>query len=214
MKGPFEFFLTNFKKQLFVLCGIALLGVGYFGFQLRLDEILMLVPFLLLTIFYVLPIKWLSKSKKSLRTISGIKIFVIAFCWAGVTVLIPLIHLKVSFSWDLAGVFLQRLLFVLAITIPFDLRDLEYDEANLKTIPQMLGISKAKKFGLLLLMFFLGLSILLNSEDPYRLRIEFLIALISLLFLVRSSAQQHKYYSTFFVEAIPILWFVLVFITS
>ncbi len=212
MKGFLANFFEVYKKEVFFLCGIAILGIGYFGLQLNYLEVISLVPFLALTIFYVLPLKMISKSKQSLRTVSGIKIFVIAFCWAGVTVLVPVIHMKVGISWEVLGILIQRLLFVLVITIPFDVRDLSHDDTNLKTIPQLLGVSNAKRLGLFLLMLFLGLSVVLSSQDSSRLRIEFVIALIALLLLVRSGEDQQKYYSAFLVESIPILWMVLILV--
>ena len=211
MQGFFAIFFKTYQVAISVLCGIAFLGMCYFGIQLKYPVVVSLLPFFLLTIFYVLPLKFLSKSSQSLRTISGIKIVVIALCWAGVTVVVPAVYMKLPISLEILGVFVQRLLFVLAITIPFDVRDLSYDAASLKTIPQLLGIARAKRFGLVLLILFLGLSIWLNAEDPQRLRIEFFIALVSLLFLVRSREDQHAYYSAFFVEAIPILWMGLVY---
>ncbi len=205
-------FFEAYKKEVFFLCGVAILGIGYFGLQLDYRELISLVPFLVLTIFYVLPIKKTSKLKQSLRTISGIKILVIAFCWAGVTVLIPIVHMKIGVSWEVLGVFTQRLLFVLVITIPFDVRDLSHDDTSLKTIPQLLGVSNAKRLGLFLLMLFLGLSVVLSSQDSSRLRIEFVVALIALALLVRSGENQHKYYSAFLVESIPILWMALILV--
>ena len=40
--------------------------------------------------------------------------------------------------------FVHRLCFVFAITIPFDIRDLKYDSLQLKTIPTIFGEEKAR----------------------------------------------------------------------
>ena len=52
-----------------------------------------------------------------------------------------------------------RLFFILAITIPFDIRDLKYDKSNLKTLPIIFGASKARLIGLLSLLVFEIISI-------------------------------------------------------
>jgi hypothetical protein len=183
----------------------------FIAFKLNIKALLSLIPFGLFTLFYVIPLKGITKTATSLRMVSGVKIFLIAFCWAYITVLFPLINYDVIFSIDVWVVFLQRFLFVLVITIPFDIRDLGHDEDTLKTIPQVLGLQNAKRLGLLLLMLFLGLTFLRSSVTHNQIRVEFIIAVISLLFLIKSKVTQSKYYSAFFVESIPIIWLLLVF---
>jgi len=178
------------------------------AFQLQLKAILSLLPFFAITMFYVIPIHKVFSSNNSLRTVAGIKIFLIAFCWAGVTVVFPILNYDIVLSTDVIIVFLQRFLFVLAITIPFDLRDLSHDDDGLKTLPQLIGVARSKKLGILFLMLFLGLEFFIN--DSNQLRITFVVSLISLFLLIRSSTNQNKYYSAFFVESIPIVWLLLV----
>ena len=169
-----------------------------------------LIPFGLFTIFYVVPFSHFTNSNKSLRTLGGIKIFLIAFSWAGVTVLFPLVDYNMPVTADALVLFLQRFLFVLVITIPFDIRDLNYDIDSLKTLPQVLGVEKVKKLGLFLLMLFLGLNFLKSTVDHTQFRIELIVAVISLFFLTKSEVNQSNYYSAFFVECIPIIWWLLI----
>ncbi len=207
IKSWFSNWIDKNKIAIFSLSFISLLGMCYLILGLRLKAIISLIPFFLMTFFYVIPIGRVFSSEKTLRTISGIKIFLIAICWAGVTVIFPFIHYDIAITTDMYILFLQRFLFVIIITIPFDLRDLSHDEDTLKTIPQLVGVAQAKRLGLILLMLFLGLEILIN--DLTQLRITFLIALISLFFLIRSTTNQSRYYSAFFVEGIPIVWLLL-----
>jgi len=204
----YDWIETN-RLKIILVSMVSLIGVIYFGLNLSVKALLVLFPFMMLTLFYVLPLKILAKRTKSLRTLSSLKIFLIAFCWAGITVILPLINYEIQFSTDILIIFIRRFLFVLVITLPFDIRDLRYDDESLKTLPQLLGIEKVKKLGLLMLMLFLGLLFLRNDLTQSTLRIEFIIAIISLLLLVRAKEYQHKYYSAFFVESIPILWLLL-----
>ena len=49
--------------------------------------------------------------------------------------------------------FFERFLFIMAITIPFDIRDLKIDnQVGLKTIPSILGIKKSKMIAYFLLI--------------------------------------------------------------
>jgi hypothetical protein len=191
---------------------LSFIGIVYIGFNVSINALLFLIPFGGLTLFYVFPLPLFLKNNTSLRTIARLKIFLIAFCWAGITVLFPLINYEVVFSSDLFIIFLQRFLFVVVITIPFDIRDVSYDATSLKTLPQILGVEKAKRLGLFLLMLFLGLLFLRTSIDESLIRIEFGIALLSLFFLIRSKEIQSSYYSAFFVESIPIIWLLLLLI--
>ncbi len=207
IKSWFSNWIDYHKIIIGVISLFSLMVMCYLAFQLRAKAILSLVPFFMMTLFYVVPVRRVFPSITSLRTIAGIKIFLIAFCWAGVTVLFPILNYDIAISTDMMIVFIQRFLFVVAITIPFDLRDLSHDDDDLKTLPQLIGVVKSKKLGLLFLMLFLGLEFLVNGLN--QIRITFIVALISLLFLIRSNTNQSKYYSAFFVESIPIVWLLL-----
>ena len=88
---------------------------------------------------YVIPF---NRSKKNIRNHSQIKIFIVAFCWASVTVLFPLTNETDIDFLNSFLLFIQRFIFVIAYTIPFEIRDLKYDSLNLKTMPQVFGIKK------------------------------------------------------------------------
>jgi len=84
-----------------------------------------------------------SRSKKlfKLREIPYLKLFVIAFVWSTTTILLPVIHTERDLNnVDVILMLFERFLFVLAITIPFDIRDLNVDKSvGLKTIPIRIG---------------------------------------------------------------------------
>ena len=163
------------------------------------------------SLFYVVPISKKNDSPIALRSISFLKLFLIAFSWAGVTVLVPFINYNIELHSKEIIIFIQRFLFLLAITIPFDIRDMDFDNVNLKTLPQYIGIQKSKVVGLFLLMLFLGLEIFKNPIER-NFRINFIVALISLFFLMKATQNQNKYYSSFFVESTPIIWLILLFV--
>ena len=198
------YWIETYRKLLYTIAFVSLLLLVYLVFKLNSYALLLLMPLAAITLFYVVPFK----GNLSLRKLSGFKLFLIASSWAIVTVSLPVINYEFPLTKDVIIIFLQRVFFVAAITIPFDIRDLNYDQPSLKTLPQSFGVARAIHIGIILLMLFLGLNFL--KEDPGQmLRTEFLVTLLSLFLLVRSTVGQHKYYSTFFVEAIPIFWMVL-----
>jgi len=199
----YNLWIIDHKKQLQLVTLLGFFCIVYFGFQLRLKAIFILIPFAFATFFYVFPLK-----KYSLRNVAGLKLFLIAFSWAGITVLFPLAQNYLQFHFTDWITFLQRFLFVIAITIPFDIRDVIYDVSELKTLPQQLGILKTKKLGVGLLFLFIILE-LLKPIEVRQLISSILIVLISSLLLYFSPVKQSKYYSAFFVESLPIIWYIL-----
>ena len=198
--------LKDHKKILFFLVAISLITLVYLTIQLRLKAVLVLIPFAIATLFYTFPIE-----KLSLRNIPGLKLFLIAFSWAGITVLFPLIQNYMSIRGTDWITFIQRFLFVIVITIPFDIRDINYDQNKLKTLPQQLGISKSKVIGLLLIILFLFLEFLKIDFTSKSILVILLISVLTSIFLVNSSDKQSKYYSAFFVEGIPLFWLITVY---
>lgn len=204
IKSWMHSWITSNKLLLYILSGVSFMSLIWFCLQLQKQTLFALLPIGVLTLFYVVPFR----GNLSLRIVSGLKLFLIAFCWAFVTVFLPLLDADISINLDICITFLQRFFFVAAITLPFDIRDLQYDNSSLKTIPQVFGEAKAKRIGILFLMLFVGL--IFFKENPSQfLRTEFVVLLISLFLLMRATINQHKYYSAFFVEAIPIVWCLL-----
>jgi hypothetical protein len=197
--------IKNHRKSLILLNILSLIGFFYFFFKLRLEAIYLLLPFFFATIFYIVPVY---PKQKNLRSVATLKLFLIAFSWAGVTVLFPLIQNEIYFTGEVWVLFLQRFLIILAITIPFDLRDLNYDNIELKTLPQLIGIKKSKNIGYLATVLFFMLGFFLQKETS-QIFINLIISAITVAALYYSSENQRKYYSSFWVEAIPILWLLL-----
>ncbi len=201
------------RKIIITLTFVSGIFVAYISFLLNVKALVALIPFGLFTLFYAIPIK--KEKKVTLRSLAYFKLFLIAISWAGVTVLIPLINYDIVFDKDVAIVFIQRFLFAVVVVIPFDIRDMNFDNEQLKTLPQFIGIQKSKILGLVVLMLFLGLEFLKNPIEPQQLRVHFFIALFTLLFLFNANENQHKYYSAFFVESIPMVWLgAFVFLNS
>ena len=193
-----------------LLTFISIFGILFFLKEVLLISLLLLIPFLLITIFYAIPILKYKGKWKSIRNYPTLKIFSIGIAWAGITVLFPLVNNKIDIDLIALLIFVQRILIVIVITIPFDIRDVSYDCSSLKTIPQVYGIKKTKYIGVILLMLSVIIEYFLISNGfDSSFRINLLIILIALILLLKSSESQSKYYSSFVVESIPIVWLFL-----
>lgn len=86
----------------------------------------------------------------ALRDIPHAKIYLIAAQWALVCVYWP--YMRIASSTDFPkGLGLAIFFFILAATVPFDIRDLVYDKKQKSTIPQVFGAFGAKIIALLFL---------------------------------------------------------------
>ena len=181
-------------------------------YQLNSKTLIYILGAGIITFLYAIPFlpkRLLIDKKDNLRGISGLKIYVIALVWVGVTVFIPLINNNVQINIDVIITAVQRFVFVLVLMFPFEIRDMRFDNLKLSTIPQQIGIKNTKAIGILLLIIFFFLEFLKDDIIIGRILILLIIACITVLFLLFSEEKRDKYYSSFWVEGIPVIWLIL-----
>ncbi len=148
------------------------------------------------------------KNNDSLRDIPHIKIYLIAFTWA-ITALIPILNLNTSIPYtDWLLMILEKTLYILAITIPFDIRDMEYDQKSKKTIPQLIGEMPA----ILLALSLLAIHTIISIE-VYDTRIITPLIVANILtgiaiFFARN--KRKELYFTGLMDASPIWTFLII----
>ena len=194
-------FRLKFLLVFFLLWILILGGVIFF---LTLTSQLLFFFTLLLGLLYSFP---LPGFKINFRGLKGLKIHLVALSWILMTVFLPLTFEGKSLrEFSLMYAF-QRYLFVIAATLPFEIRDLKLDHPNLSTWPQRWGVKNTKIFGFILLIFFLFLEALFSFSSSYEIIL--IIAILLMAFILMSKKEQSKYFSSFWVEGIPILWLLL-----
>ncbi len=198
--------LAKGLRMIQIFSFLAFLFLVYFAFTVDQNVLFWTSIFGLLTLLYALPV---FSKRRSLRSISGLKIFIIAFVWAGVTVVLPVFEIEEVLLENVTWEFLQRFLLVLAWIIPFEIRDLKYDLKQLGTIPQRAGVTKTKVLGLALLIAAVVMEIIKAYTAVSSLIAIVFIAGVSAWFVWRARERQTAYYSSFWVEAIPIFWLVV-----
>ena len=206
----FEGAVHNIKLVGF-LVGFVVLGFFMFvdvGSFLPISTWIILFFTFLLVLFYCLP---LPGFKINFRGFRGLKIHLVALSWVLTTVFLPLSLSGKNLNEFSLVYALQRYLFVLVATLPFEIRDLRLDDPNLSTWPQKWGVKKTQLLGGLLLFFFVFLETYLSVSLNFFLVLG--TATLLMGFVLKSKVEQSKYFSSFWVEGIPILWLILKFIT-
>ena len=190
------------KSIVFITFLSFLIGLWCFFNVHLLTQVIFIITFILV-IFYLIPNP---SSNKNLRNSYGIKIFLVAFSWTLVSHLSLISNLSYSKFDQNIIITIQRFIFVLVATIPFEIRDINVDKSQLGTLPQRFGIFKSKLLGIVLLILNTYLLFfILDINIKFKI-IEFFIYLILGYLLVVSSINKGLNFTRFWIEGIPIVW--------
>ena len=195
-------------KSIAVFSLLALVATGYFFLQLQKTTQIVALVFFVLTLLYALPF---FPNRQNARNWIGIKIYIVTLCWVGVTVFLPAINAQIGWSFYLLLTALQRMVLVFVLVLIFEIIDLRFDDPYLQTVPQKIGVLKTKQIGVLLMVVFVGLEFLDANFTVKIVVLKFGIALSTIVFLVFANDKRPHYYSAFWVESIPIFWWLLLF---
>lgn len=201
--------LTTTFKAIITLSFFAVLATLYYFFQLQ--QITKVFGFigLLITILYTLPF---IPNKPNMRNWAGIKIYLVALAWVIVTVFLPIINAKYIFGILVVLKSIQRFILVFVLMLIFEIIDLQTDAKYLQTIPQKLGIASTKKLTYFLLVLFVLLDFFKPNITSNDILITVLIALIIACFTFFANKKRTHYYTSFWVEAVPVFWLVLLLV--
>ncbi|MDV7140244.1 hypothetical protein R3X28_15240 [Maribacter sp. TH_r10] len=194
---------NRYHKNIQFFSFICFIMACYHGWFLSADTWLILFILAIFTGLYALPVL---PRARNLRSLGGLKIFIVALVWSGITVVLPLVEIKMVLGWDVWVEVVQRILLVLVLLIPFEIRDLAYDQPELRTIPQRMGVTRTKVFGAFLVVMFFGLTYLKDLITEIELIAKGVLFLVlgGLMFVTKRN--QSIYFSSFWVEAVPLIW--------
>lgn len=173
-----------------------------------------LLPSLFISLIYPLAFPFPNRYFSSLRGIPMLKLLIIAASWAWLSYGLPVL---ISQEW--LGVpeileLLFRIILVVGLTLPFDIRDLDKDKPGLKTIPQLLGIQSSVHlavFALVLYQIWMVIAYFLHYQSlPNALG--WLLALELGIWLIKALPKQREreFYISFWLEGIPLYGFLLI----
>jgi len=210
----YEAFFRNKKplrlelKAILVLSVISFLASAYFFFCLERITQIVAIIFFGLTFLYTVPV---FSKKKNIRNWSGVKIYIVAICWSGVTTLLPLMNAGTEVFSDVILKCCQRFLLVISLILIFEIIDLRTDDPTLKTVPQRIGVKKTKILGILLLIPLYFLEFLKSEIDVNQLFVNAILIITTSLFMIFANENRSKYYTSFWVESIPMFWLAMVY---
>ncbi|PKD44574.1 hypothetical protein [Rhodohalobacter barkolensis] len=203
--------LTSKLKIILFITSISVVGIAIFLPSFDWGEILFLSALAMLSFYYSHPV---INRFKNLRSITGIKILIIAIVWTGFTVVLPGLKENIGSEKILWIEALQRFLIVIILTLPFDLRDLRTDSGQIKTIPQLIGINNSKYLSTVLIVIVIGVEIIFPYKIFTASAVFIVISLILLVITLNTPLFQSRYYASFWIEGIPIVWFIALFLLT
>jgi hypothetical protein len=139
-----------------------------------------------------------------LRKYGWLKLFLVSIVVTYVTVYIPFQNVKLL-PIDFYVSLMQRFFILISLLIPFEIMDSKTDLETMNTLPQLFGINSSKIFGVILLIPFIVLEFL----KPNPSCVVLLISIITAMFIKFTTLKRNQYYTSFWVESIPILWLIL-----
>lgn len=208
-KSPFRRVRWIFANYRFMttITLIAVISIIPLAFFLSPASQVLLFFLGIIAVAYNLPLFTMNDKKFGLRNIPGLKLFLIALIWSLSCVLLPIIETGMPIlASDTIVLIAKRFLFIAAITVPFDIRDLYQDRSHdLRTIPVMLGEKKAYIFCQFLLLIYISLLLLFTKNmDANFIGISLTIILTGWL-IFKSNIRKNEYYYFFYLDGTMIL---------
>lgn len=204
--------LTKELRIIQIFSFICFLLMCYYTLELQTKTIYAIGILGVITLLYAIPLlpkKVLFDERMNLRRISGFKVYVISFVWACVTVVLPIIDSGYNIDWDVVLTVIQIFIYVLVVMLPFEIRDMSYDNLRLSTIPQQIGVKKTKMIGVLLLIPFFFLEYFKDEISPTSIIALLIVMALTIIAIVLAKTKQSDYFSSFWVEGIPIVWLLV-----
>lgn len=198
--------LSNEALGILLVSAVAAAGGAYCFFRLDFAAQLAGILSLLLTVLYTLPF---FPNRKNFRNWAGVKIYIVSFCWVVITVVMPVLDAGIPIGNDFWLKCAQRFILVFVLILAFEITDLGNDDPLLETVPQKLGVTATKNLGLFLLTIFYILEFFRVSVETAQLLANLFLITITGAMLWFAQPWRSRYYASFWVESIPIVWWLI-----
>jgi len=209
-------FFANYKFMVVITIVSAMLLLPLF-FLVSVKSRFLLIFLSILSLGYGLPLFSAGKQRFGLRNIPGLKLLLIGFTWALSVVLLPVFEAQNTYHITISNnnillLTTERFLFITAMAIPFDIRDLFNDrKLGLKTIPVVFGEKNAYLLCQILLFGYWILLFLFKDHGFDSNFFALTLTIISAGWLIfRSKFEKNEYYYFFYVDGVLILQYVLI----
>jgi len=201
----------NYVFRLFILVTvISLIILSFKVVRISILKTIIVLIASLLVIAYSFP----AYKINSLRNYPLVKILTISAAWTLTSVCFSFIGIlkpKILVFYCLS-IFLM----VSCQMISFEIRDEDIDKNKSKTVVHVFGLQRIKIIGYAILIIFsvviFFISLIEKDFVSYLSNIIILIVLFYLIF--KSNKNQTKYFSSIFVESVPIYWIIIEFLVN
>lgn len=207
-------------RMMITLSIISILSIIPLSLFLSTTAMILLIGLALISVAYSIPLFSIQEKKFGLRNIPGLKLFLIASVWSLSCVLLPILEMEnnqlifISLN-DTLLLLTNRFLFIAAITVPFDIRDIYQDKFyELKTIPLLFGERWALIISQGMLVTYLSLLVLFTQQFDSNFFGLCLSIIITGWLIYRSKWKKDEYYYLLFLDGTMILQFVLLMICN
>ena len=202
-----QWFIAN-KKLILMMITFSLAIVVSLSFFISFNDLLIFSHLFVLVLFYEKIGHFKFKELKFIKELRGVpylKSLLISYVWAASCSMPQIVEIlfkrPLGVTDYLVGI--ESFCFILALTIPFDIRDFEYDQKlKLKTLVHLMGIKKTKVICMLLML--LSLSITLNSHTTFYPVVGLILVIYSYI-LLKAKSSLHDYYFFFGLDSLIIL---------
>ncbi len=221
-KSPFRRvrWIFSHYRLMITLTIISVLSILPLVFFLNTSSKILLVSLAIVSVAYSLPIFSIHDKHFGLRNIPGVKLFLIAAVWSLSCVLLPILELENSIEAsvtlsDSIILIAKRFLFIAAITVPFDIRDLFQDKTSeLKTIPVILGEKNALLICQGLLVIYVVLLFLFTRSIDGNFIGLMLTIILSGWLIFKSKWKKDEYYYFFYLDGTMIVQFLMLLLCN
>lgn len=198
--------IRKYKQHIWLYCfGWLVLSVWFLLPIFSLELLLWLVPGGSIALAYVFP--WLTKGRR-LRDLGWIKIIMIGWSWAWLTAFLPAYYFEEIPLFMSVIIALERMIFIIAITIPFEIRDIAIDSSvGLLTMPSKFGIKKTLLSGRILCSAAIFLSMIISYHflNPAYAIAMILIVMLTLWILKKGQSMEDDYFFSGLTDGTMIL---------
>jgi 4-hydroxybenzoate polyprenyltransferase len=198
---------------------VSLLSLIPLFFLMSMESRILLIFFSIISFLYGIPLFSLNGRKFGFRNLPGLKQFLITLVWTMSTVLLPILEAQHAYLTnislrDTTILIAKRFLFIAALTVPFDIRDLFQDKlSGVKTVAVMWGKKNAYLFCQILLAGYIVLLFLFRNNgfnsDFWALTIT---AILTGWLIFKSNWKKNEYYYFFYLDGVLILQYLILLI--
>lgn len=203
------------KSRAISMTMVGFIGLIYFTSFFKIQDLKILLILSPICFLYAFQFPINSKKSLNLRNIPFIKIYLIAMVWVISCLVFPIFYENIVLQSHHFAIFIAFTFYLIGITIPFDIRDIKYDSQDLKTIPQLIGIAKAKATSVVLLFLASGIIAYLISLNQIKTELGILsisLFILSIFLTLQCNEARKRHYYTGYLDGTMVLFFLSYFL--